>query len=127
MEGIVINKDRIPIIFEILDQLKNHFNGENLDNATTFVQNNKHNQVTSTYYLLLKKKERQTGKNYVYEQVTFEKRKNLYSTSNLKQKRADLEPLGMAAMSGSGHQFYQKGNSYCKSEGRPTLESEQKK
>lgn len=58
MEGIVINKDRIPVIFEILDQLKNHFNGENLDNATTFVQNNKHNQVTSTYYLLLKKKER---------------------------------------------------------------------
>lgn len=48
------------------------------------MQNNKHNQVTSTYYLLLKKKERVTGKNYVFEQVTFDKRKNLYSTSNLK-------------------------------------------
>ena len=48
------------------------------------MQNNKHNQVTSTYYLLLKKKERVTGKNYVFEQVTFDKQKNLNSTSNLK-------------------------------------------
>ena len=39
--------------------------------------------MTSTYYLLLKKKERMTGKNYVFEQVTFDKNKNLYSTSNL--------------------------------------------
>jgi hypothetical protein len=31
----------------------------------------------------MKKKERQTGKNYVYEQVTFDKRKNLFSTNNI--------------------------------------------
>jgi len=31
----------------------------------------------------MKKKERQTGKNYVFEQVTFEKRKTPYSTSNI--------------------------------------------
>ena len=84
MEGVIVGKDKIPVIAEFLEQLKAHFNGENLDNATTFIQNNKHNQVTSTYYLLLKKKERVTGKNYVYEQVTFDKRKTLYSTSNLK-------------------------------------------
>lgn len=47
------------------------------------MQNNKHNQVTSTYYLLMKRRERSTGKNYVYEQVTFDKRKTLYSTSNI--------------------------------------------
>jgi hypothetical protein len=31
----------------------------------------------------MKKKERQTGKNYVYEQVTFDKKKNIYSTNNI--------------------------------------------
>jgi len=31
----------------------------------------------------MKKKERQTRKNYVFEQVTFEKRKMPYSTSNI--------------------------------------------
>lgn len=30
--------------------------------------------MTSTYYLLLKKKERQTGKNYVFDQFLAEKR-----------------------------------------------------
>jgi hypothetical protein len=38
--------------------------------------------VTSTYYLLMKRKERETGKNYVYEQVTYDKRKSLQSASN---------------------------------------------
>lgn len=71
------------MIPEQLDSLKAHFSGENLEQAVTFVQNNKHNQVTSTYYLLMKKKERQTGKNYVFEQVTFEKRKNFGSTSQI--------------------------------------------
>ena len=40
----------------------------------TFVKNNKHNQVTSTYYLLLKKRERKTGRNYLFELVTSKKR-----------------------------------------------------
>ena len=83
MEGIIIGKDRIPVIHEQIDNLKDHFQGDNLEQATTFVQNNKHNQVTSTYYLLMKKKERQTHKNYVFEQVTFDKRKQLYSTNNI--------------------------------------------
>lgn len=39
--------------------------------------------MTSTYYLLMKKKERATHKNYVFEQVTFDKRKQLYSTNNI--------------------------------------------
>jgi hypothetical protein len=51
--------------------------------------------VTSTYYLLLKKKERITGKNYVFEQVTFEKRKNLYSTNNLKGNMTKELELGL--------------------------------
>lgn len=43
MEGVIIGKDRIPVISEFLDMLKEHFSGENLEQATTFVQNNKHN------------------------------------------------------------------------------------
>ena len=43
MEGVIIGKDRIPVISEFIDELRNHFNGDNLEQATTFVQNNKHN------------------------------------------------------------------------------------
>jgi len=68
--------------------------------------------VTSTYYLLLKKKERVTGKNYVFEQVTFEKRKNLYSTSNLKGNLRGLE-MGL----NSTQKLF--GATYARSEGRP--------
>lgn len=74
--------------------------------------NNKHNQVTSTYYLLLKKKERVTGKNYVYEQVTFDKRKNLYSTSNLKGNFSRGLELGL----NSTQKLF--GHTYARSEGR---------
>lgn len=85
MEGIIIGRDRIPVIQDQIDNLAAHFTGDNLEQAQTFVQNNKHNQVTSTYYLLMKKKERATHKNYVFEQVTFEKRKQLYSANNILQ------------------------------------------
>jgi hypothetical protein len=37
------------------------------EQACTYIQNNKHNQVTSAYYLILKKIERETGRNYVFE------------------------------------------------------------
>ena len=31
MEGVIIGKDRIPVISEFLDMLKEHFSGENLE------------------------------------------------------------------------------------------------
>ena len=37
MEGVIIGKDRIPVISEFIDELRNHFNGDNLEQATTFV------------------------------------------------------------------------------------------
>jgi len=43
MEGVIIGRDKIPVIQEFLEQLKTHFTGENLDQATTYIQNNKHN------------------------------------------------------------------------------------
>jgi hypothetical protein len=58
MDRFMIGKYRIPVIPEQLDGLKEHFSGENLDQAAIYVQNNKHNQVTSTYYLLMKRRER---------------------------------------------------------------------
>ena len=112
MEGVIVGKDRIPVVSEFIDVLREHFTGDNLEQATTFVQNNKHNQVTSTYYLLLKKKERVTGKNYVFEQVTFDKRKNLYSTSNLKGNQRGLD----AGLNSTQRLF---GQTYARSEGRP--------
>ncbi len=47
-----------------------------------FIKNNKHNPITATYYLLLRKFERETGKNLVFERVTKEKR-TYNSTGNL--------------------------------------------
>lgn len=46
--------------------------------------------MTSTYYLLIKKRERQTGKNYLFEQVTLDKRKQLYSTTHVPSGRDEL-------------------------------------
>ena len=37
MDGIMIGKDRIPVIPEQLENLKEHFSGDNLDQAVTFV------------------------------------------------------------------------------------------
>jgi 5'-AMP-activated protein kinase catalytic alpha subunit len=37
MEGIIIGRDRIPVIQEQIDGLAAHFTGDNLEQATTFV------------------------------------------------------------------------------------------
>ena len=50
----------------------------------TYIKNNKHNPITATYYLLIKKTERETGKNLVFERVTKDKR-SYNSTGNLGQ------------------------------------------
>ena len=47
---------------------------ENLDMTDQFIKMNKHNHITTTYYLLLKKIERETGKNLVFERFTKDKR-----------------------------------------------------
>jgi len=55
---------------------------EDLENAHSYIKMNKHNHITTTYYLLLKKNERETGTNLVFEKVTREKRSH-HSTGNL--------------------------------------------
>lgn len=83
MEGIIVGSEPIPIIEDIRKQLQEKFsNLDGLEFADKFIKMNKHNPITTTYYLLLKKAERETGKNLLFERVTFEKR-NYYSTGNL--------------------------------------------
>lgn len=62
-----MGKDTIPVIEDMKASLKEHFDEETFNMSKTFILNNKHNQVTSTYYLLMKRKERETGRNYVFE------------------------------------------------------------
>lgn len=69
---------------------------------------NKHNHITTTYYLLLKRHERETGKNLVFERVTKEKR-SYNSTGNLgnrnvfNQNQSSTIPRGQSQqIGGSG-------------------------
>lgn len=91
-EGIVVGKDSIPIIDEAVQAMLKDvtLNQSSLNDdpnfynqAIVYIQNNKHNQVTSTYYLILKKIERETGRNYVFEQVQRDKKKYFSSAGNL--------------------------------------------
>ena len=65
-----MGEDKIPVIEEALPELEKHFGKDALDNAVTYILANKHNQITSTYYLLLKQMERKDGTNLVYEYIT---------------------------------------------------------
>jgi hypothetical protein len=66
-----------------------HCDLEGIEYADKFIKLNKHNHITTTYYLLLKKAERDTGKNLLFEKVTFEKR-NYNSTGNLSSTRPSV-------------------------------------
>lgn len=59
MNGIIVGKDQIPIDEETFGQLGSY--GFNAEYARKCIEMNKHNHVTSTYYLLLCAKKRQTG------------------------------------------------------------------
>ena len=68
--------------------------------------------------MLLKKKERLNGKNYVFEQVTFDKNKTLYSTSNLKgQYTRGFDQMSMT----STQKLF--GHTYAKSEGKNIIDA----
>lgn len=72
--------------------------------------------------MLLKKKQRETGKDYLFEQVMRDKKRNLYSTSNLNnitlnslQKMQTPGKIMMHSTMGSG---FKVNNNVSKSEGR---------
>lgn len=71
MEGIIVGVDPIPIIIDIKYQIDNgSFDLNDIEMSEKYIKNNKHNPITATYYLLLKKNERETGKNLFFERVT---------------------------------------------------------
>ena len=73
----MIGKDQIPV----LDQIKIEMESspliskiDGINRLSQQVQMNKHNQITATYYLLIKKYERNTDQNLVFGKFTRDKR-----------------------------------------------------
>mmetsp|Transcript_33921 Transcript_33921/g.24963 ORF Transcript_33921/g.24963 Transcript_33921/m.24963 type:complete len:139 (+) Transcript_33921:1070-1486(+) len=77
---------------EVQKKLLELLEGEPKENIIQAIKGNKHNNSTTTYYLLLKKIEKETGKNVFYERVTREKR-NYHSMSNLNNAQTRVSSL----------------------------------
>ncbi len=78
---------------------------EGIEYADKFIKMNKHNHITTTYYLLLKRAERETGKNLLFERVTHEKR-NCSSTGNLSaQQRPSVNQFQQTMYRGYSQQI----------------------
>jgi 5'-AMP-activated protein kinase catalytic alpha subunit len=63
LDGIVVGKDKIPVLNQIQIEMESNTQVktlDGLDKLTTMVEMNKHNPLTATYYLLIKKYERNT-------------------------------------------------------------------
>lgn len=90
---MIIGKDEIPILDQIKLEMISSSNLqalEGLDRIVEQVKNNKHNPVTATYYLLIKKYERNTDQNLVFGKFTRDKR--LLDQQRLSEsRRADAE------------------------------------
>ena len=74
---MIINKDEIPILDQIKLEMESSPNLQFLDGLNRIIElvkNNKHNPVTATYYLLIKKYERNTDQNLVFGKFTRDKR-----------------------------------------------------
>lgn len=87
MDGIVVGVDQIPILAEFIDELQPYFGGESLEQAPTYVKNNKHNSVTATYYLLIKKKERSSRRDYVFEDFMRQRKQRKVAADSLARNR----------------------------------------
>ncbi len=74
---MIIGKDDIPILDQIKIEMESASNLQFLDGLDRLVEqvrNNKHNPITATYYLLIKKYERNTDQNLVFGKFTRDKR-----------------------------------------------------
>ncbi len=77
LDGMIIGKDDIPILDQIKIEMESAANLQFLDGLDRLVEqvrNNKHNPITATYYLLIKKYERNTDQNLVFGKFTRDKR-----------------------------------------------------
>ena len=74
---MIVGKDEIPILEQIKQEMETSQSLQvldGLDKIVDQVRNNKHNPVTATYYLLIKKYERNTDQNLVFGKFTRDKR-----------------------------------------------------
>jgi hypothetical protein len=63
LDGIEIGKDQIPILEQISSEIRSTTQFRELEGIQELgsqIENNKHNPLTATYYLLIKKFERNT-------------------------------------------------------------------
>jgi hypothetical protein len=74
LDGIIVGEDHIPILDQILVEMESLMQIKQDGNVATQIKNNKHNPVTATYYLLIKKYERNTDQNLVFGKFTRDKR-----------------------------------------------------
>ena len=93
LDGMIIGQDEIPILDQIKLEMSSSPNLQSLDGMDRIVEqvkNNKHNPVTATYYLLIKKYERNTDQNLVFGKFTRDKR--LLDQQRLSEsRRADAD------------------------------------
>ena len=97
LDGMIVGKDEIPILDQIKREMENsqslqHLEG--LDRIAQQVQMNKHNPVTATYYLLIKKYERNTDQNLVFGKFTRDKRIAEQQAQNEKRNSAKSNTNG---------------------------------
>lgn len=77
LDGIVVGKDKIPLLNQIQIEMESNpqlKSLEGIDKLVNQVEMNKHNPLTATYYLLIKKYERNTDQNLVFGKFTRDKR-----------------------------------------------------
>ena len=43
LEGIIVGKDKIPVIEDVVQQLSDKFDNEQMAQASSYIKNNKHN------------------------------------------------------------------------------------
>ena len=63
LDGIIIGKDKIPILDQIQLEMETNSTLKTIEGISKLIQQvemNKHNPLTATYYLLIKKYERNT-------------------------------------------------------------------
>lgn len=77
LNGIEVGKDQIPVLSQIQHEIEKtaQYNSlEGINDLPTMIKNNKHNPLTATYYLLIKRFERNTDQNLVFGKFTRDKR-----------------------------------------------------
>lgn len=81
-----MGKDKIPVLNQIQIEMESNpqFKSlEGIDKLANQVEMNKHNPLTATYYLLIKKYERNTDQNLVFGKFTRDKRLQEQNRDNI--------------------------------------------